>query len=413
MRQLKSGSFFLLFFIMCCFQSRSQEVINAVSIHKINNSLFKVQYRLHPTTDYSIEGTILKIFRRRNGKVEEIFAKKIVARSLRNDQKIFYWKPTAGLLKTGDELQARIALSMQPSIAKQKGKTLNKPPYTDAGQPIEVQLPVTKSIILNGSKSHDLDGRLTSVQWKQISGPTNLSISNKDSLIAFANGDFKEGTYAFELSVKDNQGATSIARTILHVKPAAPVVVATPPKTAVPKKDSAVHTIAKSQEKTKLKGGPLNAAINLAIPGLGHYFVSGNYRGENRKLASFIPTLMYAGAIGGAFYFQGSSNTAYKKYMELANYKEYQRDANGTIIGMRGAKEAEANKYYTTAKTNHQFALISLGVGGAVLAGDFIYTFFKGMKNKKEWQHENTSFKPNLFISSNGTQTMVGVQFKF
>lgn len=399
--------------MMCCFQSWSQSVIHRVTIEKLNNHLFKVQYRLNRNTDYSIEETTLKIFRRRDGSVKEVLSKNILLQNLRNGQQVFYWKPVNGLLKTGDELQAKVVLSLQSSLAKKKTKSSNKIPVADAGNTIEVELPFAKSITLNGSKSHDDDGRLISFQWKQIAGPASLSVLNKDSLIAHVSGNFIEGTYAFELSVKDNKGATSIGRTILHVKPA-PVVVANKPKTGISKKDNfAVHSTASIQETTKLKGGPANAAINLVIPGLGHYFVSGNYRGENRKLTSFIPTFIYAGAIGSAFYFQQKSNTAYKKYIELANYKEYQRDVNGAIIGVRGAKEADANKYFNTAQSSHRNALIGLGVAGGILVSDFVYTFLKGMKNKKEWKQNNTSFKPVLFFSSNGAATTVGVQLKF
>lgn len=398
--------------MLCCFQSWSQNVVNAVVIQKINNSLFKVNYQMNRHTDYSIEETTLKIFRRRNGIVKEIFSKNIPAQNLRSRQQVFYWKPVSGILKTGDELQAKIVLSLQSNLAKQKPKSFNKIPVADAGNTIEVALPVAKSISLNGSKSHDDDGKLISFQWKQISGPTRLSVSNKDSLIANVSGNFAEGTYTFELLVKDNDGATSIGRTILHVKTAP--VVANSPKIGVPKKDSfSAHPIASTHQTTKLKGGPANAAINIFIPGLGHYFVSGNYKGENRKLTSFIPTFVYAGAIGSAFYFQQKSNTAYKKYIELANYKEYQRDGNGAIIGVRGANEADANKYFNTAVSSHRNALISLGVAGGVLVSDFVYTFLKGMKNKKEWKQNNTAFKPVLFFSSNGAATTVGVQLKF
>jgi hypothetical protein len=48
-----------------------------------------------------------------------------------------------------------------------------------------------------------------------------------------------------------------------------------------------------------------------------------------------------------------------------------------------------------------------------VLIGDLAYTFWKGNKNKKEWQSQNTSFKPNLFISSDGYETTAGIKISF
>lgn len=411
MQLLRSDKIFVLFFVLSCFQSWSQEVIHTVTIHKINNSLFKVQYQLNAGSKYSVNETTLKIFRKRNGKTEEIFSKNIFLRNTRGLQAL-YWKPTAGSLKSGDEVQAKIVLLLQPSIAKQPSKTFNKIPVADAGNTLDAELPVTRMLTLNGSKSHDADGKIISSQWKQISGPANLSILNKDSLIAHITGDFKEGIYIFELSLKDNQGAKAVGRTILHVKPAPIVTKAAPP---VQKKDTAtIHpAIVHKTAKPRLKGGPANAAINLLVPGAGHYFVSGNYKAEHRKMTSFIPTLVYAGAIGSAFYFQNRANNAYKKYKEIASYREYQTDVNGSIIGVRGPKETEANNYFNTAKSSHQNALISLGAGGAVLIGDFVYTLLKGMKNKKEWKQATTSFQPHLFFSSNGSGATVGIQFKF
>ncbi len=407
--------FFLL--MTCCLQSRSQEVIHSVSIQKMNNNSFEIKYQLNPSHELDVAGTVLKVFRRRDGKVEEVFSKNIADQILPTRSRTIYnynWKPEDGLVKTGDELQAKIVLSLKPSLAKQKTKGLNKTPYANAGDFRELTLPF-QSIALNGSKSHDEDGKIVSVQWKQIAGPTDLSISKKDSLMASANGEFKEGAYAFELSVKDDRGATAISRTILNVH-SAPLIVNTPvAKNNVPKKENSTFSnpMIAQKTKTKLKGGPTNAAINLLVPGLGHYFVSGDHNGDNRKLSSFVLTAAYAGSIGGAFYFQGRSNSQYKKYSDLAAFREYQKDANGIIIGMRGVNEAEANKYFSSARSAHRNALICLGVGGAVLTGDLIYTFLKGSKNKREWKRESTSFKPDVFISSDGFITTAGVQFKF
>jgi hypothetical protein len=197
-------------------------------------------------------------------------------------------------------------------------------------------------------------------------------------------------------------------------------VVGAAPVTTAPKKDSPVvrkvvqmPQATQIKTATKLKGGPSNAVLNLLLPGVGHYFVSGDYNGGNRKKGAFILTALYVGSIGGAFYFNERSNDQYKKYNELADYREYQKDANGVIIGTRGGNEAEANKYFKDAKSSHRNALICLGVGGGVLVGDLIYTLAKGSKNSREWKTQNSSFKPNLFISSNGAVTTAGVQFKF
>jgi hypothetical protein len=423
MQPLKSGKFFILFLVLCCFQSRAQEVINTVGIQKVNASLYKVQYKLNSTTDYDVETVVLKIFRRRGGKVEELFSRNIISESSRLQNSVFSynWKPASGDVKSGDELQAKIVLSYKPSLAKQKSKQPNKSPYADAGNSLEVELPVNKLIVLNGGKSNDEDGKIVSAQWKQIAGPSTVTIQKKDSLIAYVNGDIKEGTYAFELSVKDDQGATAISRTILSVKSAPFVINTNPVITPAPKKDSTVvrKTVPSTQAVipvktvTKLHGGPSNAALNLFVPGLGHYFVSGDYNGQNRKSSAFILTAIYAASAGGAYYFYQKSNSEYKKYNELADFKEYQKDINGVIIGIRGGNEAEANNYLKKGKAARRNSLICLGVGGGVLVGDLIYTLVKGSKNKTDWKNENTTFKPKLFISSDGLVTNAGVQFKF
>lgn len=420
MWQLKSGSIFIAFLLVFYIQGNSQQVLDNVTIEKKSNTLFRIQYNFNQVPDFTIDKAVLKIYRRRNGSIQEIFTLPVAApASTTQNQKqySFDWTASNGILQKGDEVQAKIILTMKASMAKQR---LNRLPVADAGSFMQLQLPITKPIELNGSKSRDADGKLIFIEWKQIGGPTTLTISKRDSLVARADGEFKAGTYAFELTVKDNLGSVSSSRTALTVKESywttqPPPTASTPPaKTngapALTKKDQAQTRV---ETQTKLKGGPANAAANLLLPGLGHYFVSGNYKGENRKIGVFALTGIYAASIGGAFYFNGKSNDLYKKYDALASFREYQKDANGVIIGMRGADEKLAKKYYNDANAAHRNSLICLGVGGGVLVGDLIYTFLKGTKNKREWKSQNTSFKPNLFISSDGYQTTAGVQFKF
>jgi hypothetical protein len=419
MRQLKSGSLLILFLITLCEQIRSQQVINNVTIEKKSDKLYRVQYSFNQTPDFDIEKAVLKIYRRRNGNIEEIFSLPMSISTSNGQYKPLYsfdWTASNGIIQNGDELQAKVILSLKASAARQR---LNRIPIADAGNFMQMELPINKPVILNGSKSKDEDGRITSIEWKQIGGPTSLDIQHKDSLVAYANGEFKSGTYAFELMVKDNLGAVSVSRTVLTVKEPSywstdrPVTNNPTQKNNVPQKTNTSPPVTPQKNRTKLKGGPSNAALSLLMPGLGHYFVSGNYNGENRKATSFILTAVYAGSVGGAFYFNARSNDQYKKYNDLANYRDYQKDANGVIIGVRGGNEAEADKYFTSAKSAHRNSLICLGVGGGVMVGDLIYTLVKGNKNRREWKRESTSFRPNLFISSNGYEITAGVKIKF
>jgi hypothetical protein len=413
MQLLKSGSILILLVILFAGQIVAQQVISNVTIAKKGANLYRVEYVFKPTSSFDIEKAVLKIYRRRNGDVKEIFTLPVnVPTSNEQSQRqySFDWTASNGIVQNGDDLQAKIILTLKTSVARQK---LNRIPIADAGSFMQMQLPVAKPIELNGSKSRDEDGKIIAIEWKQIGGPTSLNISNKDSLVAHAQGDFQVGTYAFELMVKDNLGSVSIGRTTLTIKGPSFWSTEQPANNNVPKKTNTVPATTPIKQQTKLKGGPSNAAINLLLPGLGHYFVSGNYKGENRKPTAFVVTAIYAASIGGTFYFNKKSNDSYDKYDELAGFREYQKDANGTIIGVRGANEAEANKYYNEAKTAHRNSLICLGVGAAVLAGDVIYTFLKGNKNKKEWQSQSTSFKPHLFISSDGYEATAGIKISF
>jgi len=410
MRLLKLNSVLILLLVTFSIQGKSQQVINDVTIEKKGSSLYRIQYSLNQTTDFILEKAVLKIYRRRNGNVEEIFSVPVTIPPLnaQNQQPHnFDWTVSNGLIKPGDDLQAKIILTLKTSLARQK---LNRIPVASAGEFIQAELPVTKPVELNGSKSRDDDGKIVDIEWKQVGGPTNLNITRKDSLIAYADGEFKPGTYAFELTIKDNLGSVSSSRTSLTVKN--PSYWTNPPVNNQQKTKTGQQSPPQKNQ-TKLKGGPSNAALNVLLPGLGHYFVSGDYNGQNRKATSFIITGVYIGSLTGAVLLNQKSDQEFEKYNELVNFREYQKDANGNIIGIRGGNEAQANDHYDKGQSLQRNAMICLGLGGAILAGDLVYTFLRGNKNKKEWMSANTSFKPNLFISSDGMATNIGIQLKF
>ena len=410
MRLLKLNSVLILLLVTFSIQGKSQQVINDVTIEKKGSSLYRIQYSLNQTTDFILEKAFLKIYRRRNGNVEEIFSVPVTIPPLnaQNQQPHnFDWTASNGLIKPGDDLQAKIILTLKTSLARQK---LNRIPVASAGEFIQAELPVTKPVELNGSKSRDDDGKIVDIEWKQVGGPTNLNITRKDSLIAYADGEFKPGTYAFELTIKDNLGSVSSSRTSLTVKN--PSYWTNPPVNNQQKTKTGQQSPPQKNQ-TKLKGGPSNAALNVLLPGLGHYFVSGDYNGQNRKATSFIITGVYIGSLTGAVLLNQKSDQEFEKYNELVNFREYQKDANGNIIGIRGGNEAQANDHYDKGQSLQRNAMICLGLGGAILAGDLVYTFLRGNKNKKEWMSANTSFKPNLFISSDGMATNIGIQLKF
>jgi hypothetical protein len=167
-----------------------------------------------------------------------------------------------------------------------------------------------------------------------------------------------------------------------------------------------------SKKMPKLKGGPANALVNLALPGVGHYMVSGDHHGRNRKSASFLITAAYAGSLGGAFYFRKKYLDEYKEYKELAAFREVQTDASGNIIGVRGIEAAKTKQQFDAAKNARRNALILLGAGGAILTADFIYTLIRGSKNKQAWKKEAAG-TTGVYLSSDGMQISAGFRFKF
>jgi len=79
----------------------------------------------------------------------------------------------------------------------------NKPPVANAGKDTTVNLPVD-SILLDGSGSFDPEGKISSYQWAQVSGPVPSDIA-KASLSKTHVKGLAAGVYQFELTVTDNE----------------------------------------------------------------------------------------------------------------------------------------------------------------------------------------------------------------
>jgi hypothetical protein len=94
----------------------------------------------------------------------------------------------------------------------------NIPPVANAGTSKSITLPVN-SVNLDGSLSTDADGTITSYSWAQISGPSASSIANATSAQTAVN-NLVAGQYTFELTVKDNAGASSKAQVKITVSSA-------------------------------------------------------------------------------------------------------------------------------------------------------------------------------------------------
>ena len=98
-----------------------------------------------------------------------------------------------------------------------KPKKGNMPPVADAGIDQTLYLP-TNTVNLDGSKSSDPDGSLTSYKWKQVSGPTTVTITNPNSAKASVSG-LQLGDYQFNLTVTDDSLAMGSDGIVVSVKP--------------------------------------------------------------------------------------------------------------------------------------------------------------------------------------------------
>lgn len=94
----------------------------------------------------------------------------------------------------------------------------NQLPVANAGADQSITLPVN-TVTLSGTGSSDPDGSITAYQWTQVAGPSNSSLANATAATATASG-LIEGTYRFELTVRDNSNATAKATVVVTVAPA-------------------------------------------------------------------------------------------------------------------------------------------------------------------------------------------------
>jgi hypothetical protein len=93
----------------------------------------------------------------------------------------------------------------------------NQPPVANAGADQTITLP-TSSVALNGSGA-DRDGTIVSYSWNKISGPQPYVLSSS-TLPSVSLSGLAEGSYQFELTVTDNQGAVGKDTVMIGVNPA-------------------------------------------------------------------------------------------------------------------------------------------------------------------------------------------------
>ncbi|MGC4034414.1 MAG: PKD domain-containing protein [Chitinophagaceae bacterium] len=95
----------------------------------------------------------------------------------------------------------------------------NQAPVANAGANQTITLP-TSTVTLNGTGSSDADGTIASYAWTKASGPTSGTITSVTSGTTTVTG-LVQGTYVFQLTVKDNAGATATDNVTITVNAAA------------------------------------------------------------------------------------------------------------------------------------------------------------------------------------------------
>ena len=98
----------------------------------------------------------------------------------------------------------------------------NQPPVANAGSSINLTLPVN-STNLDGTQSTDPNGTISSYSWVRISGPNTPGISGANTSTPNVSG-LIAGQYVYQLTVTDNNGASSSAQVKIIVSPAANVI---------------------------------------------------------------------------------------------------------------------------------------------------------------------------------------------
>ena len=134
-----------------------------------------------------------------------------VTLSDRTDENPTFTAPSVGL--SGERLEFKLTVTDADGFQHSDTVLVDindvlLPPVADAGGNQTVTPGST--VMLNGSNSYDPDGTITSVQWEQVSGATQVSLSNPTGLMTSFTAPEAEGeVLAFKLTLKDDNNQVS------------------------------------------------------------------------------------------------------------------------------------------------------------------------------------------------------------
>ena len=94
----------------------------------------------------------------------------------------------------------------------------NQAPIANAGSSINLTLPAN-SVSLDGTKSSDPDGSISTYNWTRVSGPSNPTTSATNAATLSLSG-LIAGQYTYQLTVTDNKGASASAQVKIRVSSA-------------------------------------------------------------------------------------------------------------------------------------------------------------------------------------------------
>jgi hypothetical protein len=100
-----------------------------------------------------------------------------------------------------------ILLSCKKELSCESCRNQNQPPTAAAGPDTVITLP-TDSVLLDGSKSSDPDGKITEWLWTKIDGPAPFVIVNSSAEKTVVK-NLAKGVYQFELKVADDGGLSA------------------------------------------------------------------------------------------------------------------------------------------------------------------------------------------------------------
>lgn len=108
-----------------------------------------------------------------------------------------------------------IASCKKPTICE-NCEPVNKLPMADAGKDTIIVSP-GDSILLDGSASHDRDGRIVNYEWSQVGGFSAVAFGSVNTVKTNI-GHFGFGIYQFQLAVTDDQGAYSVDTVTVQIE---------------------------------------------------------------------------------------------------------------------------------------------------------------------------------------------------